>query len=129
MAERLWDKFEIVKEDEVGMEWIYGTSRESTTESEVCDAEHVFLKPKRKNSKETKSIYGLTHKQIEQKGIAFEPVPMEIDVEATEAELEAQLMDEAAVERVSEGRFPQGRRLTGRRNVNPSAAQKKSLWR
>ena len=128
MAERLWDKFEIEKEYEADMEWTYGSRHEPTPASEAWDAEHEFLKPKRKNSKKTKSIYDLTDKQKEQKGIALEPMPMEIDIEATEAELEAQLMEQAAAERVSEGQFLQGRRLTGRKKADPKAAQKKNFW-
>ena len=60
-------------------------NRESTRESETWDAEHEFLKTKRKNAKKTKSIDDLTDKQKEQKCIALGPVPMEIDIEATEA--------------------------------------------
>ena len=128
MAERLWDKFEIGKEYKADMEWTYGSKRESTPALEAWDAEHEFLKPKRKNSKKTKSIYDLTDKQKEQKGIALEPVPMEIDVDATEAELEQKLMEKAAAQRISQGQFLQGRRLSGRRKADPRAAQKKNFW-
>ena len=128
MAERLWDKFEIGKEYKADMEWTYGSKRESTPASEAWDAEHEFLKPKRKNAKKTKSIYDLTDKQKEQKGIALEPMPMEIEIEATEAELEAQLLEQAAAEHVSQGQFLQGRRLSGRRKADPRAAQKKNFW-
>ena len=50
-------------------------------------------------------------------------------IEETEAELEAQLMEQAAAERVSQGQFLQGRHLTGRKKVNPNAAQKKNFQR
>ena len=128
MAERLWDKFEIGKEYKADMDWTCGSKRESTPALEAWDAEHEFLKPKRKNSKKTKSIYDLTDKQKEQKGIALEPVPMEIDVDATEAELEQKLIEKAAAQRISQGQFLQGRRLSGRRKADPRAAQKKNFW-
>ena len=128
MAERLWDKFEIGKEYKADMDWTCGSKHESTPALEAWDAEHEFLKPKRKNSKKTKSIYDLTDKQKEQKGIALEPVPMEIDVDATEAELEQKLIEKAAAQRISQGQFLQGRRLSGRRKADPRAAQKKNFW-
>ena len=53
---------------------------------------------------------------------------MEIDVDATEAELEQKLMEKAAAQRVSQGQFLQGRRLTGRKKADPRAAQKKNFW-
>ena len=36
-------------------------------------------------------------------------------------------MEQAAAERVSQGQFLQGRHLTGRKKVNPDAAQKKNF--
>ena len=53
---------------------------------------------------------------------------MEIDVDATEAELEQKLMEKAAAQRISQGQFLQGRRLTGRKKADPRAAQKKNFW-
>ena len=129
MAERLWDKFEIEKEYEQELEWTYGTRRSDTPASEEWERNHEGLVPKRKNAKKTKTIYDLTDKQKLRKGIELEPVPMEIEIEATEAEVEAELMQQAAAERVNQGQFLQGRRLTGRKKADPKTAQKKNFWR
>ena len=128
MAERLWDKFEIEKEYEQELEWTYGTRRSDTPASEEWDRNHEGITPKRKNAKKVKTIYDLTDKQKLRKGIALEPAVTEIDIEATEAELEAELMEQAAAERLSRGQFLQGRRLTGRKKADPEAAQKKNFW-
>jgi len=128
MAERLWDKFEIEKQYEQEQEWSYGSMREPTAQSEEWDRQHAFLKPKRKNAKQTKNIYSLTEKEREQKGIALEHMPVEFDIKATEAEAEAKLIEEAAAKRKSEGQFLQGRRLTGRKKSDPTAEQKRSFW-
>ena len=128
MAERLWDKFEIEKEYEQEMEWTYGIRRSDTPASEEWERNHAGIARKRKNAKKTKTIYDLTDKQKLRKGIALEPAVTEIDIEATEAELEVQLMEQAAAERASQGQFLQGRRLTGRKKADPAAAQKKNFW-
>jgi len=128
MAERLWDKLQIEKEYEEDMEWSYGVQREATPQSEAWDKEHEFLEPKRKNAKQTKNIYTLTDKQKEKKGIALEPTPMELDVDATEAELERVLVEAELLRKQQEDRFHKGRRLTGRQKVDPTAQRKKSFW-
>lgn len=128
MAERLWDKFEIEKQYEEEQEWSYGSKREPTLASEEWDRQHEFLKPKRKNAKKTKTIFELTDKQKLRKGMALEPVSNELNVEGTEAEVQAQSMEQAAAERVKEGQFIKGRRLTGRKKLDPEAQRKKSFW-
>jgi len=128
MAERLWDQFEIEKQYAEDLEWSYGVRREPTPKSIEWDRQHEFLKPKRKNAKKTKTIYDLTDKQKERKGMALEQTPMEFDVEATEAELAAKLVEEAAAKRVEEGHFLKGRRLTGRKKLDPKQPQQKSFW-
>ena len=57
-----------------------------------------------------------------------DPAVTEIDIEAKEAELEVQLMEQAAAERASQAQFLEGRRLTGRKKADPEAAQKKNFW-
>ena len=130
MAERLWDKLQIEKEYEQDQQWEggYGVSRESTAHSDAWDAEHEFLKPKRKNAKRTKNIHTLTDKQKLAKGIALEPTPMEFDVEMQEVELEKRLVEEARLNQQRERQFPKGRRLTGRKKVDPEAQQRRNFW-
>ena len=128
MAERLWDKLQIEKEYEQDMEWTYGVHREPTPQSEAWDEEHEFLKPKRKNAKQTKNIYTLTDKQKEKKGIALEPTPMQLDVDATEAELEGVLTEAELLRKQQEAGFLKGRRFTGRQKVDQNAPKKKSFW-
>ena len=129
MAERLWQQFEIEKQFVEEQEWTYGVNRsEASPMLEEWDRQHEFLKPKRKNAKKTKTIYDLTDKQKERKGMALEPTPMEFDIEATEAELAAKLVEEAAAQRVEEGQFLKGRRLTGRKKLDPKEPHQKSFW-
>lgn len=129
MAERLWDQFEIEKQYAEDLEWSYGVNRsEASPMLEEWDRQHEFLKPKRKNAKKTKTIYDLTDKQKERKGMALEPTPMEFDIEATEAEIAAKLVEVAAAQRVEEGKFLKGRRLTGRKKLDPKEPHQKSFW-
>ena len=86
------------------------------------------LKPKRKNAKRTKNIHTLTDKQKLAKGIALEPTPMEFDVEMQEAELKKRLFEEARLNQQRERQFPKGRRLTGRKKVDPEAQQRRNFW-
>ena len=110
------------------MEWSYGVQREATPQSAAWDKEHEFLEPKRKNAKKTKNIHTLTDKQKLKKGMSLEPVPMEIDIEATEAELTNQLVERAKEELKQQRRFPVGRRVAQREKVDPAKQQKKSFW-
>ncbi len=128
MAERLWDKFEIEKQYDEEQEWSYGMKREPTPQSEEWDRQHEFLKPRRKNAKKVKSILNLTDKQKLEKGMSLEPIQDELNVEATEAEVQSQLMEQATTERADEGQFLKGRRITGRKKVDPEAQRKKSFW-
>ena len=130
MAAVLWDKLQCEKQYEEDLAWEggYGVNREATPQSEAWDAEHEFLKPKRKNAKQTKNIYTLTDKQKEAKGMALEPTPMEFDVEMTEAELEKVLMEEALLLHQREQQFVKGRRVTGRKKLDPNAQQRSKFW-
>jgi hypothetical protein len=130
MAERLWDQLQIDKQYQQDLDWEggYGVSREPTSQSEQWDEEHQFLEKKRKNAKKTKNIYTLTDKQKEAKGIALEPVKMELDLDATEAELEKVMMEEAILKRQRELQFPKGRRVVSRPKTDPNAPPKKSFW-
>ena len=127
MAERLWDQIEIERQYQEDLEWGYGVKRESTPQSEAWDKEHEFLKPKRKNSKKTKNIHTLTDKQKLKKGMSLEPVAMEMDLDATEAELEAKLMERAKEELMQARQFLVGRRVAQRAKADPTQ-QKKSFW-
>ena len=129
MAQRLWEKFEIEKQYAEEQEWTYGINRNETTPmSEEWERNHAGIAPKRKNAKRPKKITKLTDSQKRRKGMALEPTPMEFNVEQTEAELEQKLMQQAAAQRIEEGQFLQGRRITGRKKVDPNQSQKKSFW-
>ena len=130
MAERLWDKLQIEKEYEHDQEWEggYGVSREPTPQSEAWEKQHEFLKPKRKNAKKIKNIHTLTDKQKLRKGMSLEPTAMEFDVDATEAQLEKVLMEEAMLRKQREQQYTKGRRITGRKKVDPQAQQRKNFW-
>ena len=129
MAERLWEQLQIEKQYSEDQPWSYGANRsEATPMSEEWDRNHAGITPKRKNAKRPKKITELTDKQKHRKGLALEPTPMEFDVEQTEAELEQKLMEQAAAQRIEEGQFLQGRRITGRKKADPNQSQKKSFW-
>ena len=69
------------------------------------------------------NISGLTDKQkVQKKGIAPKPVPMEIDIDAIEAELQRKLIEQATVDHASQDPFLKGRRLTGRNKLDLVAA-------
>ena len=57
-----------------------------------------------------------------------EPVKMELDLDATEAQLEKVMMEEAILKRQRELQFPKGRRVVSRPKTDPSAPPKKSFW-
>ena len=128
IAEHLWDKFQIEKEVAEAEQWEGGYGVSTEGQQKKWDEEHAFLKPKRKNAKQTKNIYTLTDKQKEAKGIALEPMKMELDLEATEAQLEQAIMEEAILKRQREQQFPKGRRVSSRPKADPNAPPKKSFW-
>ena len=128
MAERLWDQFEIEKQYAEEQEWTYGADRrEATPMSEEWDRNHADTTPKRKNAKKTKNIHTLTDKQKLKKGMSLEPVAMEMDLDATEAELEAKLIERAKEELMQARQFLVGRRVSQRAKIEPRE-QKKSFW-
>ena len=134
MAEELYDKLQIEKEYEADQAWeggygVYrGEAPEGYMDATAWDEEHEFLKPKRKNAKKTKNIHTLTDKQKLDRGLALEPVPMEFDLEATEAEIEERLMKEAKAQQEREALFPKGRRLTGRKKIEPGSDKRQKFW-
>jgi len=112
MAERLWTQLGMEKVLEEEAEWMDSISKPPSTGVWMPDGED--LTPKRKNARKPKSIHDLTDKQNQAKGISLEPVPMELDIDATEAELEQRLMQEAVLRKqTEEQRFLRGRRVTG----------------
>ena len=134
MAEELYDKLQIEKEYEADQAWEggYGVYRGEAPEgymtAEDWEAEHQFLKPKRKNAKKIKNIHTLTDKQKLDRGLALEPVPMEFDLESLEAELEDRLMKEAKAQQEREALLPKGRRLTGRKKIEPGSDKRQKFW-
>lgn len=133
LAEGLWEKFQAEKQYAEDQAWEggYGTKREPVEgmmSSEEWDEEHKFLKKKRKNAKPLHNIYSLPEHKREERGLATEPVPMEFDVDATEAEIEQRLMEQARVERQQDQQFLKGRRVSGRPKADPNATQKKNFW-
>ncbi len=127
-AEHLWDKFQIEKEVAEAEQWEGGYGVSTEEQQKKWDEEHAFLKPKRKNAKQTKNIFTLTDKQKLAKGIALEPVKTELDLDLTEAELEDVMMQEAILKHQRELQFPKGRRVVSRPKTDPSAPPKKSFW-
>ena len=132
MAERLWDQLQIDKQYQQDLAWEggYGVNRSQTSEEmqAIWDEEHKFLKPKRKNAKKVHNIYDLPEKKREAKGLVSEPVKMELDLDATEAELEKVMMEEAILQRQRELQYPKGRRVVSRPKVDIDASPKKSFW-
>jgi len=134
MAERLYDKLQIEKEYEAEQAWEggYGVNRAATPEGymtpEEWEAEMEFLKPKRANAKKIKNIHTLTDKQKLDRGLSLEPVLMEFDLEATEAEIEERLMKEAKAQQEREALLPKGRRLTGRKRIDTEAQRRNNFW-
>ena len=134
MAEELYDKLQIEKEYEADQAWeggygVYrGEASEGYMDAATWDEEHEFLKPKRKNAKKIKNIHTLTDKQKVDRGLALEPVPMEFNLESLEAELEERLMKEAKAQQEREALFPQGRRLTGRKKIEPGSDKRQKFW-
>jgi len=69
------------------------------------------------------NIFDLTDKQkLQKKGIALKPLPMEIDIDAVETELQRKLIEQVAADHASQDPFLKGRRLTGRNKVDLMAA-------
>lgn len=134
MAERLWDRFQIEKEYEADQAWEggYGVCREPVEgmmSEDEWSKQHEFLKPKRKNAKQTHSIYSLPEHKKAERGLATEPVRMEFDIEATEKQIEEALMAEAMARHQQEEQFfTKGRRLSGRNRIDPNAPARKSHW-
>jgi len=128
IAEHLWDKFQIEKEVAEAEQWEAGYGVNTEEQQKRWEEEHAFLKPKRANAKKTKTIYDLTDKQKVAKGIALEPVKMELEPELTEAQLEQAMMNEAILKRQREQQFPKGRRVASRPKADTKAPPKKSFW-
>ena len=70
----------------------------------------------------------LTDKQKLKKGMSLEPVPMEFDVDVTEAQLERVLTEAELLRKQQEAGFIKGRRLTGRPKTDPNSPKRKSFW-
>jgi len=129
MAEMLWDKFQIEKEI-LEAQGNYGVYVEDPTPAQIAakeewDANHAFLKPKRKNAKQTHNIYSLPEHKREAYGIVSEPIKTTIDLDETEEQAHNRVMEAGIEEMKLESRKMKGKRVKKRDTPKP---QPKTFW-
>lgn len=113
MAEALYDQYEADKHYKEDLTIGYGVFRDKDVNQvtpEEWEEYHAFLKKKRKNAKQTHNIYNLPESQRESKGLVNEPIRIELDIEATEKEIEERLFEAEKLKREQERQFLKGRR-------------------